>query len=250
MFPVAKKDRIRLFLAITILFIVGIGLIWLTYSGSLQKYTSAMFNVFRNKHELREYLESWGELAPIAFIGIQALQVVLAPIPGEMTGVVGGFAFGAGSTAIYSTIGLTIGSILAFLAARIIGQPFVQLVISPTTMEKFENVTKKKGVAAAFIMFMIPGFPKDILSYLLGLSPLSFWTFLVICFLGRIPGTVLLSFSGSAIYDENWSLLIGLALLGGMMFGLLYWKRDILMRWAHRQDFHRADSKEPPAENS
>ena len=152
---------------------------------------------------MRAYVESWGSLAPAAFICLQTLQVVLAPIPGEFTGAVGGFIFGGLPTVLYSTIGLTVGSALAFYGARIVGQPLVKLVVPPRAMERFRFLTKRRGTFIAFILFIIPGFPKDILSYILGLSPMGFLPFIAVCTLGRIPGTVLLSFSGSALYNRN-----------------------------------------------
>jgi uncharacterized membrane protein YdjX (TVP38/TMEM64 family) len=87
-----------------------------------------------------------GELGlPAAFIVIQALQVVLAPIPGEFTGAVGGFIFGGVPTILYSSLGLTIGSIMAFLAARIMGLPLVRLFVSKTSLEKFHFLTERRG---------------------------------------------------------------------------------------------------------
>ena len=104
---------------------------------------------------MRAYVESWGSLAPAAFISLQTLQVVLAPVPGEFTGAVGGFLFGGFPTTIYSTIGLTLGSTLAFLGARIIGQPLVKLVVPPRTMNRFQFLTERKGTLLALVLFII-----------------------------------------------------------------------------------------------
>lgn len=76
---------------------------------------------YSSKRALREYLKSFGADAPLAFVAIQALQVVVSPIPGELTGVLGGYLFGTWLGFAYSTVGLTVGSIMAFLLARWLG---------------------------------------------------------------------------------------------------------------------------------
>jgi len=176
-------------------------------------------------------VESWRPWAPAAFIFAQVLQVVLAPVPGELTGAVGGFIFGAVPTIIYSTIGLIIGSIVNFAAARIIGLPFVKLVVSHESMEKFHFLTERRGAILAFVLFVIPGFPKDILSYILGLSPMGFIPFVVACSLGRVPGTVMLSFTGSAVYDENWTLLTFVCIACLITFACAYFWRARIELW-------------------
>ena len=63
---------------------------------------------------MRDSVAAWGWLAPLVFIGIQALQVIVSPIPGEITGPVGGALFGTTWGVVYSTIGLTIGTLICF----------------------------------------------------------------------------------------------------------------------------------------
>ncbi|MFC1834803.1 TVP38/TMEM64 family protein [Thermodesulfobacteriota bacterium] len=229
-----NKEKTRLIIAFALLALIGAALLALFLSGRLGPAIQAAWEIFRTKEQLREYVQSWGSSAPLAFMAIQIFQVVLAPIPGEFTGAVGGFIFGAWPTVLYSTIGLSAGSALAFTAARIIGQPIVKLVVSKKNFEKFEFLTKKGGSALALVLFLIPGFPKDILSYLLGLSPMGFVTFITVCTIGRIPGTVLLSFSGSAVYEENWGLLAIMSVVCAVILLVLYLYRGRLDAWIRR----------------
>lgn len=233
-----KEDVSRLALAVSLLVGLALVLVVLALSGHLRPIIARLWEIFQNKEQLRAYVESWGAWAPAAFIVIQATQVVLAPIPGEFTGAVGGFIFGALPNVLYSSVGLTLGSTVAFLAARIIGLPLVKLVVGANSLEKLHFITERRGIVAAFVLFIIPGFPKDILSYLLGISPMGFLTFLMVCGLGRFPGTVMLSFSGSALYDENWSLLAGLSLtaLTAVVVFFLYWQRiELWLKKAGRE---------------
>ncbi len=231
MLPSTRMERARLVIAFcTLGVLIGCG-IWLFTSGYLQVWWSRLSETFQSKDHLRSYVRSWGSWAPLAFMCIQALQVVMAPIPGELTGVAGGFIFGAWKGTIFSTIGLTAGSALAFAAARIVGQPLVKLIISEETLHKFEHLTRGPKAWATLFLFVVPGFPKDILSYLLGLSPMRFLTFIIVCVVGRLPGTALLGASGSALYKENWKAL---AIICGACFVIsvvAYWKREAIKSW-------------------
>ncbi len=88
------QDRRRVILAVSLLSGIVVLVAILGFMGLLAPLYQGMWEIFRGKEQLRSYIESWGAWAPVAFVVIQALQVVMAPIPGEFTGAVGGFIFG------------------------------------------------------------------------------------------------------------------------------------------------------------
>ena len=159
------------------------------------------YSFFINRNELANYIKSFGPLSVLIFIALQIAQVLVAPIPGELSGFIGGYLYGPVLGTLYSTIGLTIGSMLAFFLARLLGQPFVERVISPSAIQKYNYFVEHRGTPLIFILFFIPGFPKDTLSYLIGLSRMKAKTFFAICTIGRLAGTVMLSVSGN--YAKN-----------------------------------------------
>jgi len=125
---------------------------------------------YTEKKSFAEFLTSLGLYSPIFFILLQALQVVISPIPGELTGIVGGYIYGATFGFILSTLGLALGSLAAFELARILGRPFVEKFVNQNLVKKFAFLTTGTGATLCFLLFLIPGFPKDVLCYLLGLS--------------------------------------------------------------------------------
>jgi uncharacterized membrane protein YdjX (TVP38/TMEM64 family) len=143
-------------------------------------------------------------------------QVVVAFLPGEVTGFVGGILFGPARGILYSTIGLTLGSWIAFLLGRCLGHPVITRLIRHETIVHYEDMlfgTKRRFLA--FLMFLIPGFPKDILCYLLGLTPMGRIEFLIISTPGRLFGTILLTYEGTYFRQEKYILffiLVGIAL--------------------------------------
>ena len=236
--PSDPRERNKLIVAIVLAGGIAAALLVLGYFGHLGRLLDRFWDIFKDRAHLRTYIESWGVWAPVVFVALQALQVVIAPIPGELTGAVGGFVFGGLPTILYSTIGLTIGSSINFVLARIVGLPFVKLAVSEETLERFHFLTERRGALLAFVLFAIPGFPKDILSYILGLSPMSLLTFTIVCTVGRIPGTVMLSYSGSAVYHQNWSLLVIIgAVCAASLVAMFLW-RERIEQWLHRRSRH------------
>ena len=158
-----------------------------------------LVRLYVDKQFLKQTLSEWGILAPLLFIALQALQVIISPIPGEATGILGGFLFGQWLGLLYSTIGLTIGSLVSFTLGRWLGAHYVKNLVKEETWQKLGFIVEAEGAIVCFIIFLIPGLPKDIVCYLFGLSPMPFWVFAIVSSLGRVPGTLVLSAQGAKV---------------------------------------------------
>ncbi len=179
-------------------------------------YETGLIRFFLDKRRILEFLDSLGPLSFIGFIVLQVTQVVAAPIPGEVTGLLGGFLYGPTLGVFLSTIGLTIGSYVAFALARTFGRPFVDKFVDKRVMKRFDYLLHHKGAFLIFLLFLIPGFPKDYLCYILGLGHLSTAEFLVIGGTGRLFGTILLTLGGSYIRHHQYFrffVLAGIAII-------------------------------------
>src|SRR5437660_1626558 len=104
-----------------------------------------LVRLYLDKTFLKETLREWGILAPIIFMGMQALQVIVAPIPGELTGILGGYLFGEWAGLLYSTIGLTVGSVAAFAIGRWLGTRYVQKLVSTDIWRKMGFIVEAEG---------------------------------------------------------------------------------------------------------
>lgn len=154
------------------------------------------------------FLQSFGPWSVLVFISLQAVQVVIAPIPGDVTGFIGGYLYGSALGTAYSTVGLTLGSWLAFYFARAYGLPLVEKITRPEVIQKYDYFMEHKGRAVSFAFFLIPGFPKDALCYIIGLSHMRTGVFLLISTAGRLPGTILLSVAGSSLRNHHNGALV------------------------------------------
>jgi len=195
------------------------------------KVLSYLQNSRQHGEQLRETILAKGAFAPLIFITLQILQVVVAPIPGEASGVLGGYLFGALPAFVYSTIGLTIGSWLAFMVGRLLSDLVRRRLEHTAIYKRFNHLVGKGDFAIPFVLFLLPGFPKDSLAYLLGMSHMPLPVFLFITFVGRMPGTLLLSFQGAEIYQGDYmkfAVLLALSALIAIPYAF-YHKR--ILAW-------------------
>ena len=205
-----------------------------------------LHRLFHDNQFMRDKLVEWGPAAPIIFILIQALQVVVAPIPGEVTGILGGFVFGQWIGLIYSTIGLTIGSLVAFGLGRWLGDSYVRNLVSEETWNKLGFIVEAEGTILCFFIFLIPGLPKDIICYLFGLSPMPFWVFAVVSTLGRIPGTWVLSAQGAKTATGHYlELIILTVIVAALALPLYYYRHRIVARLKGRSSPGQHEPKDP-----
>ena len=188
-----------------------------------------LYSFFVSRKKVVHFVNSFGPLSVVIFIGLQILQVIVAPIPGEVNGFIGGYLYGPVLGTFYSTIGLTIGSWLAFLLARWLGLPFVEKIINPQIIQKYDHFMEHRGTLITFILFLIPGFPKDAISYIIGLSHMKTSIFLLVCTSGRLLGTTMLSISGNyARNDQNVAMLAILGISALLVLLAYYYHHEIL----------------------
>jgi uncharacterized membrane protein YdjX (TVP38/TMEM64 family) len=202
---------------------------WLVMTDS--PFYRFLVRLYLDKHFLKRTLREWGMLAPVLFIVLQALQVVLSPIPGEATGFLGGFLFGEWLGFIYSSIGLTAGSVMAFAVGRWLGAHFVQNLVSKETWSKLGFIVEAEGAILCFIVYLIPGLPKDIVCYLFGISPMPVWVFALVSGIGRMPGTWILSAQGARTEAGAYIEAVAVTAVAVAVALPLYYYRYRIVLW-------------------
>ena len=150
-----------------------------------------------------------GFLGVLAFMGMNILQVLLAVIPGGPFEIGAGYAFGVVKGSLICDIAMTIASVIIFLFVKKFGLRFVELFVSK---EKIESVkflkSSKRSESIIFLLFLVPGTPKDLLSYLVGLTDMKLSHWIFICGVGRLPAIFLSALSGSALSSARYHLAI------------------------------------------
>ncbi len=191
---------------LTIKRVIGIVsfIIFLLLSGFIAWFLFKYFD-FRNPEAFRSQIESYGWAAWLIALGIQILQVVIAFIPGEAVEIGVGYAFGAVGGTLICIAGVTIASVAVFLLTKKLGIKFVELFISREKIESLaflgnENKLRK----LIFILFFIPGTPKDLLTYVAGLTPIKLTEFLLISGVARLPSIVSSTVGGKYLAEKNY----------------------------------------------
>jgi len=214
---------------------------WLVYTDA-PSYRF-LVRLYVDKKFLKETLHRWGILAPVIFMALQALQVIISPIPGEATGFLGGYLFGEWLGLLYSVIGLTVGSVVSFWIGRWLGEHYVRNLVSAEMWNKLGFIVEAEGAILCFIVYLIPGLPKDILCYFFGISPMPLWVFTVVQGLGRIPGTWVLSAQGAHVATGNYLGVILISAVCAAVALPLYYYRLRIVTWLRGRNGGRTGSQ-------
>ena len=194
MFPNRQSEitspRNRWLLAIFLVLLVVAGGMWLWHAGFLQE----LFHEDRLVAALRDE----GSKGPLLCIAAQFVQVVIFPIPGEITQVAAGYVFGFWRGFLYSVIGIMAGSAFNFYFARTVGRPTLERFISSQTLDRVDrSLNSGKGKSTIFLLFLLPGAPKDAMCYGAGLTTIGLTEFVVISGLARSPALFASILSGA-----------------------------------------------------
>lgn len=187
-----------------IIVLIAAGIAAFYYRDWLWQTGIHLYAFFSDRTRIEKFILGFGIGAPEAFILIQILQVLFAPVPGEATGFIGGYLFGTVKGFFYSTIGLTVGSWLNFAIGRFLGRRYVRKFIPKKSLTKLDRLLRKQGILVVFLMFVFPGFPKDYLSLFLGITAIPTKVFLILASVGRMPGTLVLSMQGDLLFEKNY----------------------------------------------
>jgi uncharacterized membrane protein YdjX (TVP38/TMEM64 family) len=226
-----------------------LGFIIYQFNCQLWIQTVKLYELLHDPHQLKEIISSFGPYAPLAYIVLQIMQVIFAPIPGAggVIKFVGGYLFGAKAGFFYSTIALLVGSWFAFGLARIFEKWVVERFVSPKTLIKFDYLISHEGVILSFLLFLIPGFPKDALCYILGLTPMGFGIFLIISTIGRVPGTLIATLQGAKAFDQQYMTLLILFGISVPIILVFYIYHEKIHRWIRKCEvgIQKKQSKSP-----
>lgn len=213
--PRGKAAWILLGVSIIICILTGLG-IWATYY------------YFENPQMFRDFVEEHYILGVLIMFFMFVIQVILALIPGGLLEVACGYAFGSVVGGIIAVAGIMTGSALTLVLVRKFGQKFAELFY---TREKLESISilkdKRKRNALVFLVFFIPGTPKDLLTYVVGLTDMSIPMYLLLTGIARTPAILISTVGGDALgLEKYWQgilFLAGLAVISGI--GVLIYRK-------------------------
>lgn len=172
-----------------------------------------------DQQSLQNYINGFGAGAVVIYILFSYLQVVVLPVPGSVTVAAGVVLFRWLPCALYSFIGIVLGSITAFAIGRLIGYRAVCWIVGKDDLDKWLNRIKGKDYLILSLMFLLPMFPDDILCFVAGLSSMTWPYFLVMIVITRLISCFTVSFSLDLIpFTTWWGILTWIAILAVVVF--------------------------------
>lgn len=214
-----KQKKWGKIIAISIVLIIMIALcIWLfPYVLSLRDETV--------RAQFESWIDSLGVLGFFVMLGIQVLQIIIAVIPGEPIEIISGVLYGGFGGLCLCLLGILIGTAIIYFTVKKLGSPFVRKFVSEEQMSRFTFLSDAKRLETlTFILFFIPGTPKDVLTYLVPLTEIRPIRFFLIATFARIPSIITSTYIGENLMSGNiWTTVIiflvaGILGIGGILF--------------------------------
>ena len=181
-----------------------------------------------SREDFRDYVRSFGALAPAVMLGLQILQVFIALIPGELVESAAGFILGPWLGTLVCYLGIALASALILTLTRRYGVKLVEVFISREKINELRFLsTEQKRNALIFLLFFIPGTPKDLLTYFVGLTDIKLGTFLLLSMVARIPSVITSTFGGHLLGEERYMGAVILYGITGLLslFGMVGYNR-------------------------
>ena len=169
-------------------------------------------NSFENINDIVHFLERYEKESILIYIGLQILQIVISIIPGQVFQMAAGYLYSFWPALLFAVTGAVIGTAISFLLAKILGRDFLHLFFGQEKMNYYiERLNSKQAYIIVFLIYLIPGIPKDMVSYAAGVSEMKFKAFLILSSIGRLPGMIGCLLMGTLLESESY---LGVGIIG------------------------------------
>lgn len=187
---------------------------------------------FKTMEGVNAFLAQYKTISVFVYIGLQILQVIVSVIPGQILQFAAGYAYAFWFGFLYSIIGVGLGTTATFCLARVLGKDAMHVIFGEEKISKFvELLNSKKAYMILFVLFVIPGFPKDLVTYAAGVSEVKLKPFLILSLVGRTPAMMATIMMGSMFHNGSYFGLIVLGILAVLSFILGFLYRQKLIQY-------------------
>lgn len=190
-----RRTWVRAALLVLLVVVVGTA-VWI--------WRDPLWALFSDQARLKGWVTSFGPWGALVSIGLNVVQVLLAPVPGQFVGLVNGYLYGVWLGTLYSMVGLAIGTALAMALGRWFGRPLVERLVDPDALARWDRIAGCQGPLFFFLVFLFPFVPDDLACFVIGLSPLAIPHMVVLAALGRLPGVFVSCWIGAYATELPW----------------------------------------------
>ncbi|MBO7664466.1 TVP38/TMEM64 family protein [Candidatus Saccharibacteria bacterium] len=191
-------------------------------------------SLLSNHDRVVAFVERMGFFAPFIYILLQIAQIILAPIPGQVVGGVGGYLFGWWGI-LWTLIGSTIGYLIMILISRKFGRSLIEKIFKKSAMDKFDFIFGENAAIILFLVFLLPGLPDDMVGYMAGLTDVPIKSLIVLMTLGHIPTIIITNYIGMGLGESNLVPVAIVAVVVVLIFGVALWQKDRIIKLLKKQ---------------
>ena len=197
----SKRRVIISIIKITLLLVIVIG-----FPLYLWFFRGEWIKSFENIDDVVAFLEKYETQSIFVYIGLQIVQIVISIIPGQVFQMAAGYIYGFWPALLFAMAGALAGTAISFMLAKVLGRDFLHIFFGEEKMSYYiDRLNSKMMYTIVFFLYLIPGIPKDMVSYAAGVSEIKFKPFIIISALGRLPGMIGCLLMGDMMMEENYA---------------------------------------------
>ena len=186
----------------------AIAIILLLAVAGVLLWRSGLWDTITDQETLEQFVRALGAWGPGAIILGEILQVLLAPVPGQIVGIVAGYLYGPFLGTVLCMVGLAVGTLIAIWLARRLGRPLLVKIASDQLIKRVDNYAQRRGALAFFLIFLVPFLPDDVCCFIAGLTPLRIGELLILAIIGRAPGVIVSTLIGAQARHLTWPQMV------------------------------------------
>ncbi len=228
------KSNVRRAVTVCAWFIAAVMVLFL--GGFIWYHWDSLYAIFQSENAaamLQEFIGGFGVWGALILILFQVGQIAIAFLPGEPIELASGMMYGGILGALLCLIGVLIGTYLVFFVVQKLGSGVIAAFHDESKVKKINKLSvfrySRNAELMTFILFLIPGLPKDFFTFIAPLTPISIHRFVLISTLGRAPGMLITTYAGVSLLEGNYLLAVALYGVLGLcaLIGVIFYRRMV-----------------------
>ena len=228
-----KEDRRKLIISIIkivllVTIVVSIPLyIWFFHGEIISRWKSV--------DDIVAFLNHYETESILIYIVLQIIQVVISVLPGQFFQMAAGYLYGFWQALLFALTGAVIGTAVSFMLAKILGRDFLHILFGEEKISYYvERLNSKRVYTLVFLIYLIPGIPKDMVSYAAGISEIRFKPFIILSAVGRLPGMMGSLLMGNMLEEDRFGFAIGIGVFALIVCILCFIFREKILKYMDR----------------
>ena len=192
---------------------------------------------FRSLEKFNEWIAQYKSVGILIYIVCQIVQIVISVLPGQVIQIAGGYLFGFLTTFLISIIGAAAGTLITFYLAKLLGRNAIILICGEERFHKYQRImSTQRARKVIFLIYLIPGLPKDLMAYAAGVSGINAFEFILLSLAGRIPAMTVSILFGVSLYSDNYLSAVLIAAAMAVILLICFIKRKKLTAFIEKAE--------------